>query len=78
MPRSSAAVWQQNDPATGWVFPAGSVYGHREESSAKIYHGEAVKKLAAASAAYAEWKEAPEGDWMDAVKAATKLEPELP
>jgi hypothetical protein len=42
----------------------------------KIYHGEAVKKLTAVSAAYESWnKEGIKCDWMDAVKAATKLEP---
>jgi integrase len=65
---------EQKEPSTGWVFPAGSLSGHLEESSAKIYHGEAVKKLTAASAAYAQWKKAPEVDWMDAVKTATALE----
>jgi len=66
---------EQKEPSMGWVFPAGSKSGHLEESSAKIYHGEAVKKLTAASAAYEEWKKASEGDWMDVVKAATELEP---
>jgi hypothetical protein len=52
--------------------------GHLEESSAKIYHGEAVKKLTTASAAYAAWAEQGRkcGDWIDAVKAGTKLDPD--
>lgn len=68
---------EQKEPATGWVFPAGSCSGHLEESSAKIYHSEAVKKLTAASAVYQEWaKRGSNGDWMAVVNAATKLAPE--
>jgi integrase len=64
----------QNCPAEGWVFPAGSVSGHLEESSAKIAHGDALKKLSAASAAHETWKKGgSEGRWQDAVIAATKL-----
>jgi integrase len=67
---------EQNYPATGWVFPAGSRSGHLEESSAKKYHGEAVKRLTKASAAYLEWvKQGRSGNWMDAVTVATKLDP---
>jgi integrase len=68
---------EQSSPATGWVFPAGSRSGHLEESSAKIYHGEAVKKLTKASAVYEEWaKHGRAGDWIDAVTAATSLDRE--
>ena len=75
--KQSAKDESENQDSADWVFPAGSVSGHLEESSAKIYHGEAVKKLTAASVAYAEWKKGgSEGDWMDAVKAATNLEAE--
>jgi integrase len=66
----------QNNPTTGWVFPAGSASGHLEESSAKIYHGESVRKLTGASAAYKEWAKKPEGDWVEVVKSATKLDPQ--
>jgi integrase len=66
---------EQKHPVMGWVFPAGSRSGHLEESSAKTYHGEAVKKLAKASAAYAAWAERGSvGDWIDAVKAASNLD----
>jgi integrase len=68
---------EQKSPAEGWVFPAGSKSGHLEESSAKHYHGEVIAKLEGASAAYKAWEEnESEGDWKDAVTAATKLEPE--
>jgi len=64
----------QKSPSTGWVFPAGSKSGHLEESSAKIYHGEAVRKLTRASAASAEWAQAgSKGDWMLAVEAKSGL-----
>ena len=36
---------EQNDPATGWVFPAGSMSGHLEECSARLYHNEAQQRL---------------------------------
>lgn len=66
----------QKKPAKGWVFPAGSKSGHLEESSAKIYHGEALRKLAAASEAYAEWLESEsEGDWIAVVSAKAGLDP---
>ncbi len=65
----------QNRPAEGWVFPAASKSGHLEESSAKHYHGKAIAKLEAASAAYEAWtKEGGRGSWQDAVIAASKLE----
>jgi integrase len=68
---------EQKCPATGWVFPAGSESGHLEESSAKIYHGEAVKKLTAASTAYKSWVEqGSNGDWKAAVAQVTKLHEE--
>jgi integrase len=68
---------EQNRPAKGWVFPSGSRSGHLEESSAKIYHGEAVKKLTTASVAYQAWvKQGREGDWIDSVTAAIKLDRE--
>jgi integrase len=64
----------QKHPAEGWVFPSGSKSGHLEESSAKIQHGEAIKKLSAASAAYeAAQKDSENGEWQDAVCAETKL-----
>jgi integrase len=66
----------QNCPAQGWVFPAGSVSGHLEESSSKIQHGDSLKKLVAASAAYQAWEKDGKGNWQDAVTAATKLEPD--
>jgi integrase len=66
----------QKHPLAGWVFPTGSASGHLEESSAKIQHGEAVKKLVAASAAYQAWskKEHSHCDWQDTVVAATNLD----
>jgi integrase len=33
----------QGFPASGWVFPTGSVSGHMEESSAKQWHDKALK-----------------------------------
>ena len=45
-----------------------------EESSAKIYHGEVVRKLTRASAAHSEWlKGDSEGDWVPAVETETGL-----
>jgi len=68
---------EQKNPAVGWVFPAGSVSGHLEESSAKIYHGEAVKRLTKASAVYHQWmKQGRNGNWADVVSATGKLAPE--
>jgi integrase len=65
----------QGRPSVGWVFPAGSVSGHLEQSAAKIQHADALKKLGAASAAYKAWeKEGSNGEWQEAVIAATKLE----
>lgn len=65
----------QKCPAEGWVFPAGSRSGHLEESSAKISHGDAMKKLTAASAAYREWVEqGHNGDWLDAIFEAAAQE----
>jgi integrase len=65
----------QGRPARGWVFPAGSESGHLEESSAKIAHADALKKIGAACAAYEFWKEGgSEGKWQEVVVAATKLE----
>jgi len=67
----------QKYPAEGWVFPSGSKSGHLEESSGKIQHGEAVKKLCAAAAAYQVWKkDDSKGDWQTAVIAGTKLNAE--
>jgi len=64
----------QKYPVVGWVFPAGSQSGHLEESSGKIYHSEALKKLTAASAVYQSCVEkGSESDWMAVVEAATKL-----
>jgi integrase len=65
----------QEHPAEGWVFPAGSLSGHLEESSAKISHGDATKKLTAASAAYRAWlKHGANGDWLAAVESASRLD----
>jgi len=65
---------EQNDPAEGWLFPAGSASGHIEECSARLYHNEAWKKLTAASLAFDEWKKGgSEGDWATAAHKATKL-----
>ena len=65
----------QSLPAEGWVFPAGSASGHLEESSAKIQHGDALRKLSEATAAYEAWKkEGSKGTWHDSVIAAAKLE----
>ena len=71
----SARHTEQKSPATGWVFPAGSQSGHLDESSAKIYRGETVKKLTGASAVYGKWVEQwCKGDWKAAVQEATKLD----
>lgn len=68
----------QKSPSTGWVFPAGSESGHLEESSAKIYHGEALQKLTRASAVYQEWaKNRSNEDWMATVQAGTNLSREF-
>jgi integrase len=65
----------QKRPAEGWVFPTASISGHLEESSGKIQHGDALRKLGAASAAYKRWEKAGSaGSWQDAAKAASKLE----
>jgi integrase len=65
----------QGRPARGWVFPAGSESGHLEESSAKIAHADALKKIGAACAVFESWKESgSEGKWQEVVSAATKLE----
>ena len=70
-----ARHYAQKQPAEGWVFPAGSASGHLEESSAKIQHGDALKKLSAASAAYEAWKKnGSKGSWQDAVIIVTRLE----
>jgi integrase len=67
----------QKRPADGWVFPARSVSGHLEESTAKIQHGDALKKLAAAKEAIDQWeKDGTNGSWQDAVEAKTKLSKE--
>jgi hypothetical protein len=59
------------------VFPAGSVSGHLEESSATIYHGEVVKRLTTASTAHAAWvKQGRNGNWLEVMTAATKLDPQ--
>jgi integrase len=41
---------EQNNPATGWVFPTGSASGHIEECSASFHHNEALQRLAAIQA----------------------------
>ncbi|MGA7315787.1 MAG: tyrosine-type recombinase/integrase [Silvibacterium sp.] len=67
----------QKFPVEGWVFPAGSRSGHLEESSAKISHGDAMKKLTAASAAHRAWVEqGRNGDWLAAVERTSKLDRE--
>jgi integrase len=67
--------WEsQNRPAEGWVFPAGSVSGHLEESGAKIQHGDALKKLTAAKAAFDQWeKDGGNGQWQATVEAESKI-----
>jgi integrase len=69
------ARWEsQNRPTVGWVFPAGSKSGHVEESAAKIQHGDALKKLAAAKAVFDQWaKDGGQGDWQAVVEAKTKI-----
>jgi site-specific recombinase XerD len=48
-----------------------------EESSAKSYHGQAVKKLTLASAVYEAWaKQESKADWIAEVEAVTKLDRE--
>jgi len=65
---------EQGCPKTGWVFPAGSISGHLEESSAKHSHNQAVRILESASAAYRKWvDQGSKGDWLAVVTAATKL-----
>ena len=67
----------QSNPIEGWVFPSGSASGHLEESSAKIQHGGALKKLVRASAAYQAWNaDGAQGSWPDSIAAATKLLPD--
>lgn len=64
----------QGSPATGWVFPTGSKSGHLEESSAKIYHGEVVRKLTKASAVFSRWTVGgSKGDWMATVETEVGL-----
>jgi integrase len=68
---------QQKRPTEGWVFPAGSASGHLEESSAKKYHGEALRRLEQASSAYKEWKRCGcSGDWVSVLEGQTKLSPD--
>jgi integrase len=65
---------EQGQPVKGWVFPSGSASGHLEESTSKIQHGDALKKLAAAKEAIDQWeKDGSNGSWQDAVEAKTKL-----
>jgi integrase len=64
----------QNKPSEGWVFPSGSESGHLEESTAKIQHGDALRKLQAARDAYDKWeKEGQTGSWVTSVADSTKL-----
>jgi integrase len=67
----------QGSPSIGWVFPTGSESGHIEECSARFYHLEACEKIAATSNAYKIWKQHGQGDWQEAVQAATKLPSEF-
>ncbi len=62
-------------PAEGCVFPAGSASGHLEESSAKIQHADALKKLEAAKAAFKNWADnRHSGPWHEAVSEQTGLD----
>jgi integrase len=59
----------------GWIFPAGSASGHLEESTAKIQHGDALRKLAAAHAAHKDWeKNGRVGAWGESISLQTGLE----
>lgn len=74
----SARKLEQNHPVEGWVFPSGSASGHIEECSATFCHNEASQWLGAASAAYETRKEGgSNGDWLDVVGSASKLETEF-
>jgi integrase len=70
--------WESHGrPSEGWVFPAGSLSGHLEESSAKIQHGDAIRKLQAGKEAFDQWKkEGCHGDWQEFVGAKAKLAPD--
>lgn len=62
-------------PTEGWVFPADSKSEHLEEGSAKIQHGDALKKLQAASDAFKQWtKDRKRGKWHKAIAEATNLD----
>ena len=70
--------WEaQGRPSDGWMFPAGSVSGHVEESSGKIQHADALKKLRAAHAAHEQWMMSKgQGEWCDAISRESGLEPD--
>ncbi len=70
------ARWEsQNRPKEGWAFPAASASGHIEEGTAKIQHGDALKKLASAKAAFDQWgKDGSKGLWADVVEEITKID----
>ena len=74
--RTTKARWESlGRPAEGWVFPAGSVSGHLEESAAKIHHAKALHKLQAATAAIERCaKNARHSDWQAVVATAAKVE----
>ncbi len=76
--RTMKARWEmQGRPAEGWVFPAGSVSGHLEESAAKIHHARALRSLQEATVAIERCvKNARHSDWQAAVAAEAKLEME--
>ncbi len=60
------ARWElAGQPAEGWVFPAASVSGHLEESSAKNQHGAALKAISAATEAFKERKRLVAVDWRE-------------
>jgi integrase len=69
------ARWEsQGCPTEGWVFPSASESGHLEEGSAKIQHGDAVKKLQAVKDAFDTWKKSGSiGNWQDFVGTNTGL-----
>ena len=69
------ARWEsQNRPTEGWVFPTGSRSGHAEQSTTKKQHESALKKLAAAKAAFDQWQQdGAKGQWEIDVEANTNI-----
>jgi len=74
--RALSERWeQQGKPSEGWVFPTGSTSGHLEESTAKIQHAGALRKLAAATTAHKAWsKNESPGDWSEWVATTAGLD----